>query len=99
MVLDKFFRILSGDLDLLVGLVIMLASLHSFSLNTTFSFIDKFSYVHINQFIIVATNSIFVAFGEQDTGGKIKERYSESKGSVCKVCLPSKSVRISCFLC
>ena len=99
MVLDKCFRILSGDLDLLVGSVIMLASLHSFSLNTTFSFIDKFSYVHINLFIIVATNSIFVAFGEQDTGGKIKERYSESKGSVCKVCLPPKSVRISCFLC
>lgn len=75
----------------------MLASLHSFSLNTTFSFIDKFSYVHINQFIIVATNSIFVAFGEQDTGGKIKERYSESKGSICKVCLPLSLLEFPVF--
>ena len=39
-----------------------------------------------------ACNSIVLfclstAFGGQDTGGKVKERYPESKSPVCKVCL------------
>lgn len=29
----------------------------------------------------------FVAFGEQDTRGKVKERYPQSTCSICQVCL------------